>query len=320
MRTIMLAVLVTACGPSAATPDAAPDASSVPRSPEGTFAVSGQLDLVAIPPPAQAILDELTDATDGPDDPARYLVDRLIAGLPAGTVQTIALGAADLVVPYVSAEIDVIAPRFATGIQALAAGLGDVARHVGTVETFAIATDGTTARTITGLQLGTAMIDFAEEGMADVVADTRTDLASTGELEIEAHRVTLPYGRMLRLGLDRGVIPNVDLDATELSGALRDLVDCAQLGAVIAAHVPGSADLYEAACDAGLSALASDVYDRFTAIDASPFELDVTGTATAIDLDGDGTMDLVSAGTWIGGTLYASVSGQLGTATFEGHK
>ncbi len=316
MRTIMFAVLATACGQSAAIPDA----SSVPRSPQGAFAVRGQLDLVSIPPPAQAILDELLDATDGPDDPARYLVDRLLAGLPDGTWKTIAEDAVAIVVPYVADRIDAIAPRFATGIRALAQGLGAAARQVGTAETLAIAIDGTTTRTISGLQLGTATIDLDAEGLGDAIAVTRTDLAPTGQLTIESHRVLLPYGRILRLGLDRGVIPNVDLDATDLSGALRDLVDCAQLGAIVAAHVPGSASLYEAACDAGLSALANDVYDRFTAIDAAPFELDVTGSATAIDLDGDGTMDLISAGSWIGTTGYAGVSGQLGAATFDGHK
>ncbi len=309
MRTIMIAVLATACGPGAATPDATPDASSVPRSPQGTFALTGQLDLVTIPPPAQAILDELDDATDGPDDPARYLVDRLIAGLPDGTWKTIAQDAVDLVVPFVADRLDAIAPKFTPGIRALAAGLGAVTRHIGTTETLAIGVDGTTTRTIGGLELGAGTIDFAAEGMADVVALTRTDLAPTGALAIEAHRVMLPYGRIMRLGLDRGVIPSVDLDATDLATTLRDLVDCAQLGTIVAAHLPGPASLYEGACDAGLSLLASDIYDHFTAIDASPFELDVTGTATAIDLDGDGTMDLISTGSWIGTTAYAGSSG-----------
>ena len=318
MRTILIAILATACGNDAAI--LTPDASSIPRSPQGTFAVTGQLDLVAIPPPAQAILDELVDATDGPDDPARYLVDRLVAGLPAGTWQTVAQDAVDLVVPYVADRLDAIAPRFVPGIRALAAGLGGVAHHVATFETFAIAIDGATTRTITGLQLGTGTVDFIEQGMADVVAQTRTELAYTGTLTIDAHRVMLPYGRILRLGLDRGVIPNVDLGAADLSGALRDLVDCAQLGTVVAAHLLGPASLYEGACDAGLAMLANDVYDRFTAIDVASFELDVTGTATAIDLDGDGTMDLISAGTWVGSTGYAGVSGQLGGATFDGHK
>ena len=73
---VFLSLLLTAC--SGAT--ALPDASVVPRSPEGTFVVTSELDLVSqVPIVAAPIIESLLTATDDPDDPARYLVDRMIA-------------------------------------------------------------------------------------------------------------------------------------------------------------------------------------------------------------------------------------------------
>ncbi|MEO7733575.1 MAG: hypothetical protein ABIY55_21610, partial [Kofleriaceae bacterium] len=147
-----------ACGPDAATtPDAAPlpppppPPSMIPSSAAGSFALTSELAL-AIPDEAEPMIATLTAATDGPDDPTRYLVDRMIATLPDGTLKTIALSAAPYVAAYLSARLDDVAPRFAPGIALLAGGLSRIATHFGTTETLRIDKAGTAVRTITGVR------------------------------------------------------------------------------------------------------------------------------------------------------------------------
>jgi hypothetical protein len=306
----------SACGPSAVAP---PDASTVPRSAAGTFTAASAFDLQVLPAPAATLLAELADATDGPDDPARFLCDRLVAELPSSW-QAIAAGVADdLVAPYLESELDKVAPDFASGIRTLAAGLGNLAHHISTIETLAIRPDGAATRTITGFDYGGASIDFASEGMADAIATTAVTLDTAGKLEIGTHRVVLPYGRLLRLGLDRQVIPNVDFNATDLASVLGDLVDCDRLGQLFAAKLGvGSATLYATACRTGMTALAADIYDRLAAIDAAPFELAASGTAVGVDLDRDGTMDRIDEGVWSGTSSYDGAATSLENATFSG--
>src|SRR5262249_55018823 len=80
--------LSTSCGPGAAAPDGAPPW-TIPPSPAGVFAITSTLD-IPVPAMADPVIAGLTAATDGPDDPTRYLIDRMIATLPDGTIKTIA--------------------------------------------------------------------------------------------------------------------------------------------------------------------------------------------------------------------------------------
>ncbi|MEO8841156.1 MAG: hypothetical protein ABI591_17745 [Kofleriaceae bacterium] len=324
MKTLSFACLSFAACASAdlAAPDASPPISTIPTHITGTYDLMGQLDLQTLPEPATYVLSELASATDSPDDPARYLIDQMVAGMPEGTWKAIATGLAGYVAPYVETEIDRIAPRFAPGIRAISAGLNAIARHITTLERLSISADGTTTRALVGLQLANTPVEFAAGGAADSLALSRSVIDNTGTLAIASHHLSFPFGEMLRLGLDRAVIPPIDLSAGDLATALRDLVDCHQLGITFADHAGfGSASMYETACGAGMTALASKIYDRLAAIDlASSFELEVSGTAVGVDHDGDGTMDVITNGTWVGATNYAGTKGPLGLATFTGEK
>src|SRR5690242_21246561 len=48
----------------------------VPIDPTGPFAVTSSYTLAATPPVAADVLGELVAATDGPDDPSRFLIER----------------------------------------------------------------------------------------------------------------------------------------------------------------------------------------------------------------------------------------------------
>jgi hypothetical protein len=313
--------VVAACASAevSAPGDAAPPVSTVPTLIGGTYDLAGTLDLQTLPAPADALLGQLGAATDQPDDPARYLVDRMVAALPDGTFKSVATGLAPYIAPYIQIEIDRIAPHFAPGIRQLASGLAAIAHHMTPIERMIIASDGLATRALIGLRFGSTPCDLAANGAPDALAITRVAIDGEGKLALAGHRMQLPYGEMLRLGLDRAVIPSIDLAAGNLADALRDLVDCHALGATFAAHAGlGSPALYETACAAAMTGLASDVYRKIAAIDDAPFELNVSGAALGVDLDANGTMDEVRSGTWTGTATYAGTKGPLGAATFTG--
>jgi hypothetical protein len=54
------------------------------------------------------------------------------------------------------------------------------------------------------------------------------------------------------------------------------------------------------------------------AIDATPLELDVAGAALGVDLDGNGTMDAITSGTWTGSIGTSDAREPLDAAVFTG--
>jgi hypothetical protein len=298
---------LAACGGAPAAPSAAPP-STIPASPVGVFAVTSTFDL-HVPSAAAPALTTLLAATGGPDAPAGYLVDRVIASLPDGRVKTLATAAEPYVAAYVDARLADLAPRWVDGLEALAAGLSRIATHLGTVETLRVDAGGIGVRTITGVrfEVGQAVtvVPLADAGLADLVAGVRVTLDAAGHVGISEHAHALPLGAILRLGLDRAVAPSVEPTAGDLAGALGGLVDCERLGGVIADRVGlGSATLYGAACRAAVTAIAREVLAQLAAIDGTPLGIEVAGTAMGFDGNADSTMDELLAGRWTG-AVYA---------------
>ena len=319
----LFALVLAGCSSPPPAPDAAPP-STVPGSPAGVFAVTSKLD-VHVPAPAGPVLAALTAATDGPDDPARYLVDRLIATLPDGPVKALADRVAPYVAAYLNARLVDIAPRFVTGVDAMGAGLARIATHLGTVETLRIDAAGTALRTITGIrfELGAAPIavSFADAGLPDITVGLHVALDSTGHLGLSQHAHRLPYGALLQLSLDRAVVVGVEPTARDLASALGALVDCERLGGLVADRVGlGSVTLYTAACRAGMTAIASEIAAQIAAIDDTELGLDVSGAATGVDVDGDGTMDELRAGSWSGALYSDAARDPIAAASFAGRK
>jgi hypothetical protein len=158
-----------------------------------------------------------------------------------------------------------------------------------------------------------ADVRFAPLGLADVTTTSRAML--DGErLLIERHGAALPYAALLRLGLDEAVIPDVVAGVHDLAQALVVLVDCEQLGTVVAEYLGlGSPTFYASACSVGLTALAARIYDRIDAIEPALLTLEVAGEARAVDADHDGPVDSIASGAWTG-----TFAGLAAAGTFEG--
>jgi hypothetical protein len=313
-RLVCFAVLF-ACSAPHTPPPPAPDASEVPRSPAGIFRVASVFDLAAPPAAAQPLLAALVDATDDPDDPGRYLVERVIAALPA-EVQPLARAFEPLLAACVQTELVHVAPKLVPALDEMARELAHYARHIETRELWRIALDGSATRVVTGFAFGSTYVPFDAVGVSDVSLATHAALDGE-QLAIAQHSQPLVYGTLLRLALDRAVIPTVDAKASDLARVLRDLVDCDKLGASFANALGfGPPSLYAAACDVALLEAADDFYARLTSLDASPVVLELAGSARALDTDYDGNMDVIEAGQWTG-TIDRT---PLGDATFAGTK
>ncbi len=66
-----------------------------------------------------------------------------------------------------------------------------------------------------------------------------------------------------------------------------------------------------------MNAVAAELDEHVVAIDAAPLVLDLTGSATGIDLDHDGTMDAIRGGRWIGAATHIDAPQNV-AATFAG--
>jgi hypothetical protein len=328
-----------ACADSASA--SAPDA-PVPIEPSGRYAVTSSYALASPPPTAADVLAELVAASDGPDDPSRFLIDRMIERLPDGSTKTYATAIAPYVAAYLNQRVTSVAPHFVDGSRALSAGMARVAQRFGTSELLDIGDEGPTveisgspaagghvhvttsrwlARTIVGLRFDlhagrdVADVRFASLGLPDIATKTLVTLDGD-RLAIVGHTASLPYNSLLRLGLDFAVIPDVVPGAHDLSQALVALVDCNQLGAIVSDYVGlGSPSFYATGCSVALTTLASRIYDRIAAIDAAALPLELVGAARAVDSDGDGPMDAITAGTWTG-----TLAGTAVTGNFEGSR
>lgn len=298
-----LSLIACASNDDEITPDGAPAPTVV--DPSGRFVVHSAW-TVAPPPGVTAVLAQLTAATDGPDDPSRFLIDHLVAGMDDGWTKTLASTLTPYVAAYVNFRIGEIAPGFAPGIRALAAGLDRSSKQFGTEETLAIGADGRAQRVIAAARFDETLIDLAR-----ITVDTRAVLDGD-RLTIAGHTLRLPHGDLVRAGFARAVIPSVVPGTCDLAEALIALVDCDHLGALIAERLGvGSAGFYAEACRVGVMAAAAEIDERLVALDGVQLELDVSGVARGLDHDGNGAMDTIEAGTWTGPSGTAIFSGSV---------
>lgn len=317
---IAMIAMTAACG----SPDTPDPVSTVPVSPEGAFEVTSAFDL-PVPPAAVPIIEQLTAATDGADDPSRYLLDRMIETLPDGTVKDLATGAAPYVAAYLDTKLSTIAPKFVPGIVQLAAGIDRIASHLAMQERWVIDDAGNATRTIEALrfELGdrTTAVALADAALSLPALATHAAFSVGAELQVGDHMHAVPYGAWLRLGLDLAVVPRVVTGAHDLGEALASLLDCDAVGALIAGALAiDVSPLFATACRTAMTLVASRIEDQLAAIDQTAMTLEVTGNALGVDLDGDGTMDQLAAGTWTG-TLHDGGAGvAISAGRFTGAK
>ncbi|MFT3696878.1 MAG: hypothetical protein QM831_27295 [Kofleriaceae bacterium] len=307
----------------------------------GKYKMTSTFDIASnVPGTAGTIVNDIIDATDEPDDPSKWVIEQLVNQLPnsgiGGQIKSLMQSfGTSAIAAYVNPLLLNWAPDFVTTMVALGNDFGDITKHFGLNETFEIGAggpDGTYGATRTEIGAHfvinnqTFDLAFADHNIQNVVVpNINTSFEQSGKLTVATHKVPLPYGGILHMGLDAAIIPMLDANASNLNQLLADKVDCATLGQELSdwayqqfGFTPG-ASVFSTACTAGLNAAANAIYTKIDSLSGTALEFDIDGTATARDTNGDYKTDVLQTGKWEGNLNYASTPAALPPgATFTG--
>jgi hypothetical protein len=317
---VSLLVLAGACGDNLLpgsgddtdNPDK-PDEQPVPLTAEGRYTITSEMDLATtMPGRAGTIINYFINATDEPSDPTKFIVDQLIAQLPDGTLKDVATSAAPSVASYLNTKLLEVAPEFVVRVVDLGDAFGQVAKRFGTIETVEIDANGHAKKVIHGVhfEIDQIPMDFAlaDYNVANIeVEGMQVTLAQTGELAFSEHHYAIGYGTMLRIALDKGIVPLFDPSAQNVGDLLKDVVNCEAVGQYVYDVIGlGSPSTFHSACNAGLAATSATLYAQLQRLDDDKLEITLAGNARGVDKNRDGKMDEIQNGAWIGELSYAS--------------
>ena len=299
----------------------------------GIYAMRSTFDIAAnMPGPVGVAVNTIIAATDGGDDPSAWLLEQAIAKLPSGGLKNLLTAAKPLVASYLNQRLAQLAPDLLATLTLIGHDTADIAHNVGLNETLNITktgTDYTAVKTVLGahFKIGPNELDlkFSDYSMENVVVPTLaiTFDASTSAFGLGQHTIPLSYGKILRVGLDGAIIPQIDPTMHNLADLLQSKVDCTAVGAAISNALGlggGGGSTFTTACRAGVVAGASAIYAKLDAINGSALEFALTGTAQATDTNGDKKIDKISTGVYTGTLGYAGTPAPLATATFYGDR
>jgi hypothetical protein len=303
------------------------DGEIVPLSPEGKFAMQSTFDIATnMPGTAGAVVNSFIDATDSPDDPTHWILDQIVAQLPAGSFKNTVQGAIPFAAGYLNDRLLDVAPDFVTTVRDLGNKFGQAARNFGTMETVEITAAGQATKLVTGVEFKIDQIDlqysFKDYNMADVsIPALAVAIDATGRLTISEHKVPLSYGKILRIALDEVVIPMVDPTAFNLEDVLKHLVNCQAVGQYLYEAIDiGSPSTFQSACDAGLKGGSSALYGLLNKVDDSALEFGINGVARGLDTNNDRKMDKIQTGAWAGTLAYGGAGAPLAKGVFIGQR
>ena len=301
-----------------------------PTDATGKYSMRSNFDLATnAPGKVGEVVNTIIAATDGGDDPANWILEQVIAKMPNGTVKTLLNGARPFVAGYLNERLLDFAPDFVTTMVQVGNDFGQMAKNFGTNETLDVSGSVgayTSVHTVTGAHFKIDNVEsdlaFSTYMMPNVaVPAVGVTLSATGQFGVADHKVPLTYGKILKVGLDGVLIPMINPAATNLGQLLQGLVDCNQVGTLVASQIGGfGAGAITTACNLGLVAGAGVIYAKIDGIDGSALEFGLTGTARAIDSNGDKKIDKIQTGTWAGTMSYAGTPSPLSAATFYGER
>ena len=333
LSTFALALGVTASGCAATSPGGDDEggggsgSETIPLSAEGKYSLVSDFDVATnMPGTPGTVINAFIDATDSADDPTRWILDRLVAALPAGTIKNALSGSIPFVAGYLNDRLLEVAPNFVVTIRDAGNKFGQVARHFGTIETLDVAANGQATKTVTGMHFVVDNVEldylFKDYQMADVpVAGVAVTLDQTGKVTIAEHRVPVSYGKVMRLALDQVIIPFINPSAVTLEDVLKSVVNCRSVGIYTYQAIGiGSASTFESACLSGLKAGAQAIYSQIANVDSAALEFGITGIAKGIDRNGDKKMDVIQTGAWAGTLTYSGEAAPLAKGTFIGQR
>jgi len=300
----------------------------------GKYQVRSTFDIASnMPGKVGEVTNTFIAMTDDATDPAKWILDQIIAKTTNSTLKSILTSAEPFVAGYLNDRLLEIAPDFVTTIVQVGNDFGQMAKNFGLNETLDVAQGGGAYNanvTALGVHFKVDSIEsditFADHSIANVsAANVALSLDATGKIDIGEHKLPLSYGKVLRLGLDTVIIPAVDPSASNLQTLLADLVDCNAVGTAINDALVsqfgfgGGASTWAGACTAGLQLGSSAVYSKIDSIDGSALEFGLTGVAKGVDTNHDYKLDTIQTGKWTGTLSYGGTPATLPDgSTFTG--
>jgi hypothetical protein len=333
-----LSLFAVGCGDDATDHDNDPGDPQNPNDPDGTrtvdaagtYRLHSTFDIATnMPGTAGSFVNGLIAATDDPDDPMSWVLDQMIGSMQPGTFKTILLNAKPLVADYLNQQLTSLAPELVGTVTEIGQRMDYMTKHLGVEELLTVTSSDQQyigQMTADGVRFAidaTTTIDapFYAHDLDDVTANGLHIAYENNRIAVGDHTLPLPYGKLVRIGLDIAIIPAIDPSATGLADLLDNVVDCQGVGQSIADSLDvGSAAFWKSVCLAGLDRAADLVYDQLVAAD-SKLDFNLTGTARAADTNGDYKLDTFTFGEWSGtngfdGTLVPLAQ----PATFTGER
>jgi hypothetical protein len=279
----------------------------------GSYRLESQFDLVdGVPGPVGDVVNALLDMTDDPTDPATWVIDQLLAQVNSTTV-TNAIGSLrpGLDVALNEALLNAT-PDFVATIVNVGDDLGQVARRFGAVSTLTVGNDPDSglvgAHAFDAFRVSVEGQDF-EYSMSELeLEQSRAErvkmiLRGKTRLALARHELPVAYGHLLVFVLDHAIIPSIVPTAHDLGELLTGLVDCAQVGQLVAARIGGPPLVYEIACKAGLTVGGALIEEQLDGVQAQAM-LAIEGEARPKDDSGDGRIDRLDFGQWEGALTF----------------
>jgi hypothetical protein len=342
---LALALGVTAAGCAADSPDEGEGSGSGSGSgsseetrnldASGKYQMASSFDIASnMPGKVGEVTNAFINMTDGAADPAEWILEQVIAQMSNGTLKNLLNGVKPFVAGYLNDRLLQIAPDFVDATIQVGQDFGQMARNFGLNETLEVAGSGaayTASVTAVGVHFKVDTIEtdiaFADNMVAPVAAanvGVTLDL-QTGKLDIAEHKLPLSYGKILRIGLDKVIIPAINPSATNLNTLLVSLVNCQSVGVAINDALVsqfgfgGGASVWTTACTAGLQLGSNAIYTKIDSIDQSALEFGLVGVAKGVDTNQDKKVDKIQTGKWTGTLSYSGTPAPLADgATFIG--
>lgn len=298
----------------------------------GRYTVHSELDLVSgLPGDVGNIVNGFLDLTDGPNDPATFVIDLILEELDNSTVENVVEMARPMLDAMLNDLIMDYAPDFVTTILDLGDKFGQIARKFGVVSTLDVEEVGG----VEGNELGathtmTGMFfridaDLYTFSMADLgtsnqaIEDLGFRMENEQRVYIDEHTFAMPYGALLLQGLNQVIIPMLDPYANDLGDLISGLVDCTSVGSFMADEIGWlSEGTWEGLCEMGIDATAGVLEDQI--INLGGMDLTIAGQAKPMDTNTDRKIDVLLNGQWTGEVSYFDTPAPLTEATFRGER
>lgn len=282
-----------------------------PLNASGDYAISSNLGLVgALPEDADQAVSVFIEMTDGENDPAKYIVDKMIEEAELGWVESALATVRWLVDPALNTLILEESPE-------LVAELNFIGEQLGLfTETFALDSDlEVTESSATHVAAGFSfMLEGAEHSFEAAQYDVSPAASesfsfnfseSDMQVTIDQHALPLPLGGFMVVALNEAIVPAVDPQSEDLGDLLLFLIDCQAVGEKISSYIPGSSpEAFAGGCELALEATATQVEARALALDENGLELVLQGSASARDSDDDRETEELVDGMWTGSVSY----------------